>query len=834
MFSRGISLLLAYLATLAWAATAAAQQPISLNDLLAMEQLPAAAISSVGRAVAFVKTDPIAGQATQGFEDEWLVGTRAFVVGADGGAREIATEGGGRYTLIRGEPWAPGGGGLLILHIAHQAFGLAHWDAATGQIHHFSPRLHSTFVTYAWMGSQLAYVALGPNGRQRAADAEILAEINRRWDATWRASEAQVTVSSTSPVFASSEPEPGRLILADPATGTTTEVARGDFVLLRASPDGRRLAAIRLGENVTDALSHTGRRGILEMFERSGQTAVARWSFDGIDVDDGEIAWSADSRQLIVGGRVLGEAEAPVRLYAIDARNGRPRSLPPPAARTAANVAGMGVEMLLPFGWIGGRPAAILAGGGEAQSGPSVGTQYEYGAPGATRSDLFAWAGDRLENLTGFARTPVNQFLTPRCAEFALVVADGALWRVAPGRERERLSPEGGPIVVAFAPNGQRAGGLDTAYHRTAGEERVSLYTLAAGGEPEQRVLRLPARTFGEPASPAALVAMSPDLGTRITRTIDGWVQRLERRVETGAPETLAVVNQQFADRAVSEPRPFSVEVSGRTVTGWLLLPPGQPEGERLPAVVSIYGGTLYGAEPPPFARTNWPFPVFSGQLLAASGYAVIYPSVPVGSGADADVIEELASYAVAAIDALAAQQIIDPAKVGIMGQSFGGFSTAAVISARSDRFQAAVSMAGAYDWLYGYANPSLTDLFSGDGRRDLAASRIVETGQIRLGQPFWRDPQPYIRNSPIFRVEAIRTPLLLLHGDLDLGLTDLGGAERFFQALALTGTEAALVHYWGEGHVIRSESAIRDQWNRITAWFGAYLNRRPSSMTDQ
>lgn len=78
----------------------------------------------------------------------------------------------------------------------------------------------------------------------------------------------------------------------------------------------------------------------------------------------------------------------------------------------------------------------------------------------------------------------------------------------------------------------------------------------------------------------------------------------------------------------------------------------------------------------------------------------------------------------------------------------------------------------------------------------------MVETGQIGLRKPFWDTPQSYMRNSPIFHVKSINAPLLLLHGDLDMGVTGLPGAERMYNALLQAGKKPALVRYWGQGHV--------------------------------
>lgn len=94
----------------------------------------------------------------------------------------------------------------------------------------------------------------------------------------------------------------------------------------------------------------------------------------------------------------------------------------------------------------------------------------------------------------------------------------------------------------------------------------------------------------------------------------------------------------------------------------------------------------------------------------------------------------------------------------------------------------------------------------------------------LRVAVSSWADPQPYVRNSPIFRVEDIDTPLLIMHGDLDDSITTLPGAERMYNALVRAGKHRCSCGTGEEGHTAESEAAVRDQWARITTWFDHYL----------
>ena len=121
-----------------------------------------------------------------------------------------------------------------------------------------------------------------------------------------------------------------------------------------------------------------------------------------------------------------------------------------------------------------------------------------------------------------------------------------------------------------------------------------------------------------------------------------------------------------------------------------------------------------------------------------------------------------------------------------------------------------------------------MADILSADGNIVDGEMKLVEAGQIRLGKPVWQAQEAYMHNSPAFHVEDINAPLLLLHGDFDTGVTGIIGAERMYNLMLRAGKKPALVRYWGEGHVAQSASAMRDQWQRVTAWFGHYLE--PSS----
>ena len=100
----------------------------------------------------------------------------------------------------------------------------------------------------------------------------------------------------------------------------------------------------------------------------------------------------------------------------------------------------------------------------------------------------------------------------------------------------------------------------------------------------------------------------------------------------------------------------------------------------------------------------------------------------------------------------------IDIGRVAVAGQSYGGYCTAALVST-TNLFRAAVAVSGIYDLAsnYGYC-----------GRATTALIEWSEKGQGRMGQPPWSDLRRYLDNSPYYRADRIRTPLLIIHGRED------------------------------------------------------------------
>src|SRR5712692_9678839 len=99
---------------------------------------------------------------------------------------------------------------------------------------------------------------------------------------------------------------------------------------------------------------------------------------------------------------------------------------------------------------------------------------------------------------------------------------------------------------------------------------------------------------------------------------------------------------------------------------------------------------------------------------------------------------------------------IADPNQLGIMGHSYGGYSTLALI-VQTNRFKAALAADGMGDLISAYGQMSPEGTTYGIG--------VIEAGQGLMGGTPWQFRDRYIENSPSFYLDRVETPLMIVHG---------------------------------------------------------------------
>lgn len=236
----------------------------------------------------------------------------------------------------------------------------------------------------------------------------------------------------------------------------------------------------------------------------------------------------------------------------------------------------------------------------------------------------------------------------------------------------------------------------------------------------------------------------------------------------------------------------------------------------KYPLVVIVYPETVYAENSTPLSRAGRPWDVSgvlieNAQLYASAGYAVLLPSIPLTDGPSDPMIEMMPPIE----DSVAAAiqtGLIDENRLALVGHSFGGYAALSV-AVQSNTFDAIVASAAASNLisLYGEFRPNVR--FDPFFEIDFYGRVFLESGQNRMGKPPWRDVERYVRNSPLFHVKEVATPILMFHGDLDW--LPISQSEEFFTALVREGKDAKFVRYWGEPHSAKRPQNHRDMWYR-------------------
>lgn len=257
----------------------------------------------------------------------------------------------------------------------------------------------------------------------------------------------------------------------------------------------------------------------------------------------------------------------------------------------------------------------------------------------------------------------------------------------------------------------------------------------------------------------------------------------------------------------------------GKKLKGAVLLPPDYEEGKNYPLVTVVYGGSIVSNIENSFSMSFSPIGSIP-QLLSRRGYVVLQPSIPLSPVKQkGSPLEKIPESVLSAVNKVVEKGIADTDRIGVIGHSYGGYSVNVLIT-QTSRFKAAVSMAGISDLVSHYLVFIPRSRYTTGG--SLGHMSWAEEGQGRMGVPLWDDRLQYIENSPIFFLDKVETPLLLIHGDLD-GVT-IQEAEEMFSGLKRLDKTVEFVRYFGETHVFNKPANIRDSWHRIVDWFDKHL----------
>lgn len=241
----------------------------------------------------------------------------------------------------------------------------------------------------------------------------------------------------------------------------------------------------------------------------------------------------------------------------------------------------------------------------------------------------------------------------------------------------------------------------------------------------------------------------------------------------------------------------------GWDIDGWLTYPVDYEPGRKYPTVLFIHGGPA-GAYGPNF--------MYQSQIFAGKGFLVLGTnprgSTTYGQEFTSACVEDWGGKdyldIMAGVDEVIARGLSDPANLFVTGWSYGGFMTSWVVT-QTDRFKAAIGGA------------VITNRHSMYGTSD-----ITFTGEEYFGGNPWDDRDKLLERSAIAYVKNVTTPVMILHGELDVRCPTSQG-EEFYLALRRLGKTAVFVRYPGEYHGFSRLSHRLDRFERMVAWFSYY-----------
>ena len=457
---------------------------------------------------------------------------------------------------------------------------------------------------------------------------------------------------------------------------------------------------------------------------------------------------------------------------------------------------------------------------------------YSHGAP--------EWTPDSQKVIFSGVRKPDAEYLRGGSDIYSLSISDGRITQLT-----DRNGPDGNPTVshdgrlIAY-----------TGYDQTDDTYTVSkLYVMDIDGKNKR------ALTQSFDRAPSNLIWAADNNGIYFTTEDRGSDNLYFESLKGGAPQAVTQGVQQLAVTSIAknglaagvltnpkEPGDvvvFSLKqatpkkltdvngdllegrtlgaveeiwydsVGGKKVQGWIVKPPDFDAAKKYPLMLYIHGGphAMYGV------GFNFEF-----QNHAAEGYVVLYTN-PRGStgygqefgnaikfnypGQDYDDLMN-------GVDAVIKKGYIDEKSLFVCGGSGGGVLTSWIVG-HTNRFAAAVVMKPVINW---YSFVGTTD----------GSSWYYNFKRLP-----WEDPEEHLRRSPITYVGNVKTPTMLMTGELDLR-TPMEQTEQYYRALKLRKVDTVMVRVQDEYHPFnatpRHPSNRLNQILYLRGWFDKYRKK--------
>ncbi len=253
--------------------------------------------------------------------------------------------------------------------------------------------------------------------------------------------------------------------------------------------------------------------------------------------------------------------------------------------------------------------------------------------------------------------------------------------------------------------------------------------------------------------------------------------------------------------------------LDGQKMEGMLVKPEDFDPSKKYPLLVNFYEKSSNGLN-----SHRDPFPgrsTINYSYYVSRGYIIFNPNIDYRTGYPG---ESAYNCVIPGVTSLIEKGFIDEENIGVQGHSWGGYQIAYLL-AKTDMFKCAEA---------GAPVANMTSAYGGI-RWGSGMSRMFqyERTQSRIGGTLWDYPLRYIENSPIFYIDKVNTPVLILHNDADTAVPWYQGIE-YFVALRRLNKPAWMLNYQGEPHwPVKIQNRI-DFNIRMSQYFDHFLKGAP------
>ena len=252
----------------------------------------------------------------------------------------------------------------------------------------------------------------------------------------------------------------------------------------------------------------------------------------------------------------------------------------------------------------------------------------------------------------------------------------------------------------------------------------------------------------------------------------------------------------------------------GKEVSGLLITPEGFDPKKKYPLIVNFYeksSNNLHRYRAPLAGRSTIGY-----AFYANNGYVIFNPDIHYKDGYPG---QSCYDNVVPGVEKLISDGFIDKDRIGVQGHSWGGYQIAHLLT-KTDMFKCAEAGAPVVNMVSAY----------GGIRWQTGLSRMFqyEQTQSRLGATLWERKDLYLENSPIFNLDKMNTPVLIMHNDADGHVPWYQGIE-YFVALRRLAKPAWMLNYNGEPHWPLKWQNRLDFNIRMKQFFDHYLMDAPA-----